>query len=79
MSSAALRIGDADRGPGLRWFIRRGASTYYNFGFRTKARANAWIELHGGALDWRAGYIFRLVGDPVDVEIVSRYGKVAQP
>jgi len=74
----ALLIQAADEGPGLRWFIRRGATTWFNRGFRTKARANAWISMHGHALDWRAGYLFRLRGDARDVEIVDRHGNVAR-
>ncbi|WP_018079351.1 hypothetical protein [Thiobacillus denitrificans] len=75
----ALRIQYADQGPGLRWFIKRGATTWFNRGFRTKALADAWIKDHGHALDWRAGYVFRLRGDACDVEIVDRHGNVARP
>lgn len=74
----ALLIQAADEGPGLRWFIQRGATTWFNRGFRTKARANAWISMHGNALDWRAGYLFRLRGDSRDVKIVDRHGNVAR-
>ena len=73
----ALRIQHADEGPGLRWFIRRGATTWFNRGFRTKARASVWINDHGHSLDWRSGYCFRLRGDARDVEIVDRRGNVA--
>lgn len=74
----ALRIQYADEGPGLRWFIKRGATTWFNRGFRTKARASAWINDHGPALDWRCGYVFRLRGDPRDIDIVDRHGNVAR-
>lgn len=73
-----LRIQYADNGPGLRWFIKRGATTWFNKGFRTKARASAWINDHGNSLDWRSGYLFRLRGDARDVEIVDRHGNVAR-
>lgn len=71
----ALRIQYADQGPGLRWFIQRGATTWFNRGFKTKAQADAWIADHGHALDWRVGYLFRLRGDRQDVQIVDRHGR----
>lgn len=71
----ALRLQHADTGPGLRWFIRRGATTWFDRGFKTKARASAWIADHGPAIDWRCGYLFRLRGDSRDVQIVSRRGE----
>lgn len=74
----ALLIHKADQGPGLRWFIRRGPTTWFNRGFRTKERASAWISSHGDALDWRAGYVFRLRGDARDIAIVDRSGNVAR-
>lgn len=74
----ALRLQYADEGPGLRWFIKRGATTWFNRGFRTKARASDWINDHGPALDWRCGYVFRLRGDPRDIDIVDRHGNVAR-
>ena len=77
-NAGALRIQYADNGPGLRWFIRRGATTWFNKGFRTKAKASAWINDHGLHLDWRVGYTFRLRGDARDVEIVDRHGNVAR-
>ena len=74
----ALRIQYADEGPGLRWFIRRGATTLFTRGFRTKARASIWINDHGHAIDWRVGYLFRLRGDERNIEIVDRRGNVAR-
>ena len=74
----ALRIQYADNGPGLRWFIRRGATTWFNKGFKTKASASSCINDHGHHLDWRVGYTFRLRGDERDVEIVDRHGNVAR-
>ena len=74
----ALRIQYADEGPGLRWFIKHGATTLFNRGFRTKALASGCINDHGHAIDWRFGYLFRLRGDERDIEIVDRRGNVAR-
>lgn len=71
----ALGISRAQKGDGLRYFIRRGATTWYSVGFRTKHDAGLWIDSHGDALDWRAGYLFRLRGDARDVQIVTRKGE----
>lgn len=71
----ALRLSGADKGPGLRLFIRRGATTWYSVGFKTKKAASEWIDSHGRDLDWRCGYLFRLRGDGRDVQIVSRMGE----
>ena len=60
-----------------RWFLRRGATTKFNRGFRSKSDADAWIDAMGRRLDWRAGYVFRLRGDSVDMAIVDRRGTVA--
>lgn len=60
-----------------RWFVRRGATTKFTRGFRSKDEANAWINAFGYRLDWRAGYVFRLRGDSVEMAIVDRRGNVA--
>ena len=71
----ALRIQHAERGPGLRYFVKRGAATWYSTGFKTKSAASDWIDSHGRDLDWRVGYLFRLRGDARDVQIVNRKGE----
>lgn len=60
-----------------RWFVRRGATTKLNRGFRSKNEASLWINALGYRLDWRAGYVFRLKGDCIDMAIVDRHGIVA--
>ncbi|MBK6616345.1 hypothetical protein [Ottowia sp.] len=74
----ALRLGHADKGPGLRYFIKRGSTTWYSVGFKSKSAASAWVDSHGDALDWRAGFVFRLRGDARDVLIVNRQGELAK-
>lgn len=76
----ALRIQHADQGPGLRWFVQRGATTWFSRGFRTKARADDWIDSHrrAGVMDWRVGFRFRIRGDARDVLIVNRNGEVCK-
>jgi hypothetical protein len=63
---------------GLRWFVRRGAKPHLMRGFKSKAEASTWIEGLGRRLDWRAGFVFRLRGDCVDMEIVNRVGEIAK-
>lgn len=78
----SLRTQAMDEGPGLRWFVLRdGALPFPDRGFKTKARASAWIDAHAEAheLDWRVGYLFRLRGDPRDVSIVDRHRNIANP
>lgn len=58
-----------------RWFVRRGAKTKFDRGFKSKAEASAWIESLGKRLDWRVGYLFQLRGDNQTMEIVDRLGK----
>lgn len=65
--------------PRAKWFIQRGATTKYNRGFSSKASASAWIANLGHRLDWRAGFVFRLRADTVDMSIVDRAGKIAKP
>lgn len=57
-----------------RYFVRRGATTKFNRGFRNKKELDNWFDaLHAcGALDWRVGNLFRLRGDDLDMEIVGR-------
>ena len=61
-----------------RWFVKRGATTWFNRGFRSKAEANSWINSHGTALDWRSGFLFRIRGESMDIEIVDRIGNRAK-
>lgn len=61
-----------------RWFVRRGATTRFDCGFRTKGDASTWIDRMGTRLDWRAGFTFRLRGDDTDIAIVDRKGNVAK-
>jgi hypothetical protein len=61
-----------------RWFVRRGEMTNLTRGFRSKDEASAWVNSFGRRLDWRAGYVFRLRGDGVEMSIVDRHSKVAK-
>ena len=62
---------------GARYFIRRGASTNYVHGFRSKAAVEDWLDSlnAGGALRWRVGPMFRLHDDDVHMQIVRRDGR----
>ncbi|MBN3777025.1 hypothetical protein G3O06_05500 [Burkholderia sp. Ac-20345] len=62
-----------------RWFVRQGATTRFDRGFRSKEAASKWIDAFGPSLDWRVGFRFRLKGDVTDVEIIDRQGQIAQP
>ena len=57
-----------------RWFLRRGAKTAYNRGWRTKQEVRDWIESLGRRVDWRVGFVFMLRGDNEQMEIVNRKG-----
>lgn len=61
--------------PRRRWFIRRGAETNLSRGFRSKQDASNWIDSQ--RLEWRAGFLFRLRGDDVDMCIVDKKGNRA--
>ncbi|HEK4047852.1 hypothetical protein [Pseudomonas aeruginosa] len=50
----------------------------YERGFRSKLDASNWINAFGERLDWRAGFTFKLKGDTIHMEIVSRQGDVAK-
>lgn len=62
---------------GGRYFVRCGASTAMNRGWKKRAEVDAWFaRLHAyGWLDWRVGSVFRLHGLPVDLLIVNRKGE----
>lgn len=62
-----------------RWFIKNGDNVRYDRGFRSKAEADAWIADLGRALDWRAGFVFRLRGGTADISVVDRNGVLAKP
>lgn len=61
-----------------RWFVRLGAQTMFDRGFRSKDEASGWLDKFGRRLDWRAGFVARLRGDSKDIEIVDRAGQVAK-
>lgn len=48
-------------------------------GFSSKGAASEWIDAFDRRLDWRAGFVFRLRGDNVDMTIVNRAGEKARP
>lgn len=60
-----------------RWFVRYGAKTVFERGFRSKDEAISWLDNLGRRLDWRAGFVARLRGDDKDIAIVDRKGQVA--
>lgn len=62
-----------------RWFVKHGATTRYDRGFRSKVEADAWINAFGHHLDWRAGYVFRLKGGQYDISVIDRQGQLAKP
>ena len=62
-----------------RWFVRYGARTWFDRGFRSKEQASQWIEELGESVDWRVGYMFRLKGHEFDASIVNRRGEVCKP
>lgn len=62
----------------LRWFVRYGAKTMFDRGFRSKEEASAWIDRFDRRLEWRTGFVAHLRGDNKDIEIVDRKGQVAK-
>lgn len=79
MSNSVFNFDEVPLGSGLRWFLKRGPKTVLTRGFASKSDASAWINSLGPRLDWRAGFVFRLRGDSMDMEIVNRHGTVAKP
>lgn len=63
---------------GCRWFVRHGATTRFDRGFRSKNDASNWIDAMTSRLEWRAGFVFRLRSDYADVAIVDREGNIAK-
>ena len=59
-----------------RWFVRDGAKTMFDRGFRSKDGASSWIDNFGRRLDWRAGFVARLRDDDNNIEIVGRKGQI---
>jgi len=74
-----MQLHKTGRKSGNRWFVQRGARTYYGHGFRSKAEADEWIDAHRRAelMEWRCGYRFRIRGDVHDVVIVNKHGEPA--
>ncbi len=66
-------------GKGLRWFLAVDGSIVEGHGFTSKTAASEWIYAFGEYLDWRAGFVFRIKGLNVNLEIVDKTGKRARP
>ena len=64
---------------GNRLFIRRNDQIDLERGFKTKKEASDWIDGLGYALDWRAGYTFRIRGDSTHMDVVDRKGARIKP
>lgn len=63
---------------GCRWFVKKGATTRYDRGFRSKGEADQWIATFREVMDWRAGYVFKLRDDSEIIEIRDRTGVLAK-
>jgi hypothetical protein len=72
------KIPSVNSHPRARWFVKRGASTNFDCGFRSKKEASDWIDSHEN-LDWREGFTFRIKGRDTFYSIVDRYGQTPKP
>lgn len=63
-----------------RYFVRKGAVTKYNYGFRSRKEVDAWIEGFGELIEEQDAKMLRikLKGNNGDVCIVNRDGEVCQ-
>ena len=62
-----------------KWFIRFGEYSAQELGFVSKESASLWIQSLGREVEWRAGFIFRLLGVATDIAIVDKNGAIAKP
>ena len=65
----AAHLSKLPRRTGIRWYVKRGSSTYFERGFHNKAQANEWLNKL--PLFWRVGWAFQLYGDDKQCEIVN--------
>lgn len=79
MAIRPFSCGEVPKQTRCRRFVRRGAATHFDRGFRAKGDASNWIDSMGTRQDWRAGFTFRLRGDDTDIAIVDRKDNVAKP
>jgi hypothetical protein len=78
MNTDGFTFADVPQQDRCRWFVRHGAKTMFDRGFRSKDEASNWMDALGRRLDWRAGFVARLRDDDKDIEIVDRTGQVAK-
>lgn len=78
MSADLFTFAEVPQQDRCRWFVRYGAKTVFDRGFRSKEEAGSWIKGFGHRVDWQAGYVFRLRGDNQDIAIVDRQGTIAK-
>lgn len=57
-----------------RWFIKKGSTTTYTEGFRSKKDALDWVKAHPD-LDWMVGGTFKLLNDKRFMWIKNRKGE----
>lgn len=79
MSEQLFDTSEIPAQPRPKWFLKRGENTELSRGFSSKDAASEWINGLGRRLDWRAGFVFRLRGENVDMSIVDRNGVEARP
>lgn len=79
MSEQLFDMSEVPGQPRAKWFLKRGESVELSRGFSSKSAASEWINALGRRLDWRAGFVFRLRGEKVDMSIVDRNGVEARP
>jgi hypothetical protein len=79
MTTELFRLSEVPQQPRARLFLKRGDAVDFTRGFSSKAAASEWIANMGRRLDWRAGFVFRLRGDTVEMHIVDRNGATVKP
>jgi len=65
---------------GNRWFIKVGAATVYNSGFKSIEQFEEWIkeEFNKRGIDWRDGYVWKYKDYDRTFHLVNKLGKEAR-
>lgn len=66
------------RQKGNRYFINKGAITYFNAGFKSKEQFNQWIEEEFAkrGLDWRVKFIWKYKDEDKIYKLVNGNGSL---
>lgn len=79
LEAAGVRLSSIPMPRQARYTLAAGGQIVPGANFGSRREVDDWVSMHHGDLDWRAGYVFRLKGLPIDLSIQDAKGVRLRP